>query len=117
MTYLPPTIKDLRELAVALRCEDLELAAFAHGMTPRTYAEARRKALAALSETDAAPRGASNDAPRRPRKPRIAAPGDLLAPAQAADKLGISIKTLNAHVAARELRCVIVGRGKKRLHR
>ena len=53
-------------------------------------------------------------APRRQRKPHIAPPGGLLTSAQAAAKLGCSIKTLNGHVAAGDLRYVIIGKGTKR---
>jgi hypothetical protein len=48
------------------------------------------------------------------RKPREVAPGGLLTAAQAAARLACSIKTLNAHVAAGELRYVIIGKGTKR---
>src|SRR5262249_26729451 len=53
----------------------------------------------------------------RPRKPRQSPPDGLKTAAQAAAKLGCSIKTLNAHVAAGDLRYVIIGKGKKRPHR
>jgi hypothetical protein len=56
--------------------------------------------------------------PARPRKTtRIAPPDGLRTPAEAAAKLGCSIKTLNAHVAAGDLRYVIIGKGKKRVRR
>jgi|SRR6516225_4299799 len=110
MTRVLPTINDLREFGVALRRENLDLAAFAHGMTPREYAEARRKAYVEL----AALATAANPASCRQRKPRIAPPGGLLTSAQAAAKLGCSIKTLNGHVAAGDLRYVIIGKGTKR---
>jgi hypothetical protein len=56
---------------------------------------------------------------KRPAKPRkrtvLARPPDgLRTKAEAAAKLGCSIKTLNAHVDARELRSVTIGHGKKR---
>ena len=44
-------------------------------------------------------------------------PGGLLTQAEAAAKLGISIKTLNAHVVAGDLRYVIIGHGRKRMRR
>src|SRR5215471_15461255 len=50
----------------------------------------------------------------RPRKPRQSPPDGLKNAAQAAAKLNCSIKTLRAHVAAGELRYVIIGKGTKR---
>jgi Helix-turn-helix domain len=55
-----------------------------------------------------------NTKPRRQRKPRPAVPGGLLTAAQAAARLGCSIKTLKGHVATNGLKYVIVGHGKKR---
>jgi hypothetical protein len=54
---------------------------------------------------------------RRQRKPRQSSPDGLKTAAQAATKLNCSIKTLNAHVAAGDLRYVIIGKGTKRPHR
>jgi hypothetical protein len=50
------------------------------------------------------------------RKPRQFSPDGLKTAAQAAAKLNCSIKTLNGHVAAGDLRCVDIGRGRKRRH-
>ena len=52
--------------------------------------------------------------PHHQRKPRIRPPDGPRTPREAATKLGCSIKTLNAHVAAGELRYMIKGHGKKR---
>jgi hypothetical protein len=52
--------------------------------------------------------------PRRHHKPRPAAPGGLLTAAQAAAKLGCSIKTLNGHVATGAIGYVVIGHGTKR---
>jgi hypothetical protein len=49
--------------------------------------------------------------------PDFPPPGGLLTAAQAAARLNCSIKTLNAHVAAREVRYVIIGKGTKRPRR
>src|SRR5262245_10387422 len=54
---------------------------------------------------------------RRQRKPRQSPPGGLLTTAQAAAKLGCSVKTLNAHVANGDLKYVVIGRGSKRPRR
>jgi hypothetical protein len=50
----------------------------------------------------------------RRRQPRVRPPDGLRTKAEAAAKLGCSIKTLNAHVDAGELRYVVIGHGKKR---
>src|SRR5262245_38926120 len=50
----------------------------------------------------------------RPRKPRQSPPDGLKTAAQAAAKLGISIKTLNGHVASGALKYVAIGHGKRR---
>ena len=57
--------------------------------------------------------------PAKPaRKPRQSSPdGGLQTAAQAAAKLNCSTKTLNAHVAAGDLRYVIIGKGTKRPRR
>src|SRR5262249_277092 len=52
--------------------------------------------------------------PRKLRQPRQSPPGGLLTAAQAAAKLGISVKTLNGHVASGALRYVAIGHGTKR---
>jgi hypothetical protein len=52
---------------------------------------------------------------KRERKPRP--PDGLRTMAEAAAKLGCSIRTLKAHVAAGELRYVTIGHGKKRPRR
>jgi hypothetical protein len=52
--------------------------------------------------------------PRRQRKPRHPTPDGLKTAAQAAAKLGCSIKTLNGHIASGALRYVIIGHGTKR---
>ncbi len=49
---------------------------------------------------------------RRQRKPRP--PDGLRTPAEAAAKLGCSIKTLNSHIKAGGLKYVIIGHGTKR---
>jgi hypothetical protein len=51
---------------------------------------------------------------QRRRKPRPATPGGLLTAAQAAAKLGCSIKTLNGHVVAGAVGYVVIGHGRKR---
>jgi len=51
------------------------------------------------------------------RKPRQSPPDGLKTAAQAAAKFGCSIKTLNGHVAAGDLRYVIIGKGTKRPHK
>jgi hypothetical protein len=59
-------------------------------------------------------------APVKPsRKPTVRArlPDGLRTKAEAAAKLGCSIRTLNGHVDAGELRYVVIGRGKKRVRR
>src|SRR4051794_2817674 len=53
----------------------------------------------------------------RQRAVRATVPGGLLTAAQAAAKLNCSIKTLNGHVKACELKYVIIGRGSKRPRR
>jgi hypothetical protein len=55
--------------------------------------------------------------PRKPRKPRQPSPDGLKTAAQAVAKLNCSIKTLNAHVAAGDLRYVSIGKGRKRPRR
>ena len=69
---------------------------------------AYRKGLALLGET------CGKSVPVAPRPPRQSSPDGLKTAAQAAAKLNCSIKTLNGHVASGALRCVDVGRGKKR---
>jgi hypothetical protein len=54
---------------------------------------------------------------RRTRKPRIAPPDGLRTMAEAAARLGCSIKTLNGHVAAGAIGYVIIGHGLKRPRR
>jgi hypothetical protein len=53
----------------------------------------------------------------KPRKPRIAPPDGLRTRAEAAAKLGCSLRTLDGHVASGALRWVNVGRGKQRARR
>jgi len=52
--------------------------------------------------------------PRRQHKPRKPLPDGLKTAAEAAAKLGCSIRTLNAHVAVGDLRYVSIYKGKKR---
>src|SRR5262245_39717705 len=52
--------------------------------------------------------------PPRQRKPRQPTPDGLRTPAEAAAKLGCSIKTLNGHIVSGALGYVIIGHGKKR---
>jgi hypothetical protein len=52
--------------------------------------------------------------PRRQHKPRIRPPDGLRTPAEAAAKLGCSIKTLDGYVSNGTLRYVALGHGKKR---
>jgi hypothetical protein len=60
----------------------------------------------------------SSTKPAKPaRKPRHPPPDGLKTAAQAAAKLGCSIKTLNGHVASGALRYVSLGHGKKRRRR
>jgi hypothetical protein len=83
--------------------------------TPRaTVARARTvtDARAAL-RLDAAPVKPT----RKPRTVRARPPDGLRTKAEAAAKLGCSIKTLNGHVARGDLRYVDVGLGKKRVRR
>src|SRR5262249_7097178 len=54
---------------------------------------------------------------RAARKLRFSPRGGLKSAAQAAAKLSCSIKTLNAHVAAGDLRYVSIGKGRKRVRR
>jgi excisionase family DNA binding protein len=61
---------------------------------------------------------------RKPRSPgghgqlsTTPPPGGLLTTRQAAARLNVSIKTLNAHVAAGELKYVTIGKGEKRPRR
>jgi hypothetical protein len=51
---------------------------------------------------------------RRVRSPRIVPPHGLRTPAEAAARLGCSVKTLNGHIASGALRYVITGHGEKR---
>jgi len=53
----------------------------------------------------------------RPRKPRHPPADGLKSAAQAAARLGCSIKTLNAHVASGALKYVDIGHGKRRQRR
>jgi hypothetical protein len=57
------------------------------------------------------------NAPRRQRKARSAPPDGLRTSAEAAARLGCSIKTLNGHIASGTLRYVITGHGNKRPRR
>jgi helix-turn-helix protein len=50
----------------------------------------------------------------RQRKSALPVPGGLLTSAEAAAKLGCSIKTLNGHIAAGALKYVAIGHGMKR---
>jgi excisionase family DNA binding protein len=53
--------------------------------------------------------------PKRSRQPVVTDPEPLLlTPAQAARRLGMSVKTLRAHVRTGDIRYVNVGRGKER---
>jgi hypothetical protein len=54
---------------------------------------------------------------RRQHKPRAQIPGGLFTLAQAADKLGCSIKTINGHIASGALGYVRIGHGSKRPRR
>src|SRR5262249_12677092 len=54
---------------------------------------------------------------RAARKPRLPPPDGLKSAAQAAAKLGCSIKTLNGHVASGALKYVALGHGKRRTRR
>jgi hypothetical protein len=55
--------------------------------------------------------------PRKRRKPRVTPADGLRTPAEAAARLGCSIRTLNKHVAAGELAYVTLGQGTKRPRR
>ena len=77
----------------------------------RWLAEWERGCDALILEADALLR------PRRQRKPAANVPGGLKTAAQAAAKLGCSIKTLKGHVAAGALKYVILGHGTKRPRR
>jgi hypothetical protein len=52
--------------------------------------------------------------PRRQHKPRVLVPDGLLTLAQAAGRLGCSIKTLKGHVESGALGYVVIGHGSKR---
>ena len=54
---------------------------------------------------------------REPQTVRARPPDGLRTKAEAAAKLGCSIKTLNGHIASGALRCVVIGHGTKRLRR
>ena len=72
-----------------------------------------RRGFEALLDQQVAPR--FDGLHRELAKPPVASPPDgLRTPAEAARKLHCSIKTLNAHVAAGDLRYVIIGKGAKR---
>jgi hypothetical protein len=64
-----------------------------------------------LKQQEAAVRALLRKTARKPRQPP---PDGLKTAALAAAKLNCSIKTLNAHVAAGDLRYVIIGKGTKR---
>jgi hypothetical protein len=66
---------------------------------------------------DAVAATAANRSPRRQRKPRSAPPDGLRTSAEAAARLGCSIKTLNGHIASGTLGYVITGHGTKRPRR
>jgi len=77
---------------------------------------ARAEANASLPSEKTNPSNAATEAnasPRRQRQPRHPTPDGLKTAAQAAAKLGCSIKTLNGHIASGALRYVIIGHGKK----
>ena len=62
-----------------------------------------------------APNGLRTPAIKRQRRaPRSPPPDGLRTPDEAARKLGCSVKTVNAHVAAGDLRYVSIGKGTKR---
>src|SRR4051794_10569450 len=76
--------------------------------------------LAAVFGTLAATEGADRGGEQFPSHPQpkrrchqrtLRPPGGLRTPAEAAAKLGCSIKTLNGHVAAGALKYVIIGHG------
>jgi hypothetical protein len=80
-------------------------------------AKARAEALEAAGEADQPQIDQLNSATKRPyrqRKPRHPTPDGLKTAAQAAAKLGCSIRTLNGHIASGALRYVIIGHGTKR---
>ena len=54
---------------------------------------------------------------RRHHRPHVAVPDGLRTRAQAAAKLGCSLRTLDGHVASGTLRYVVIGHGKKRARR
>src|SRR5262245_61382569 len=54
---------------------------------------------------------------RRRRQPRTSVPGGLLTAAQAAAKLGISVKTLNGYIELGALKYVAFGHGRRRQRR
>jgi excisionase family DNA binding protein len=60
------------------------------------------------------PNGLRTSAIKRQRRVPPTPPDGLRTPDEAARKLGCSVKTLNAHVAAGALRYVDIGHGKKR---
>jgi hypothetical protein len=79
-----------------------------------------RSALRGLDEADRSQTeqpGGSPKRVRRQRKPRVAPPDGLRTLAEAADRLGCSIKTLKGHVAAGALRYIAMGHGKKHVRR
>jgi hypothetical protein len=140
MTHPPPNTKSVEVQArqpqdddLAQRMSEIELAlellvgdeATHDWLRPPHYhgpqdwsRDARNKEVAANLEhiNDLCRDGEAYRAERQSRVPRTPPPDGLLTPAEAARKLGCSIKTLNAHVASSALRCIDIGRGRKRRH-
>jgi hypothetical protein len=70
--------------------------------------------IADLKAAEQSPAAAPPQRARRTSNRDASAPDGLRTPAEAASKLGCSIKTLNGHIASGALGYVIIGHGKKR---
>jgi hypothetical protein len=138
MTHPPPNTKSVEVQArqpqdddLAQRMSEIELAlellvgdeATHDWLRPPHYhgpqdwsRDARNKEVAANLQhiNDLCRDGEAYRAERQSRAPRTPPPDGLRTKAEAAAKLGCSIKTLNAHVASGALRCVDIGLGRKR---
>jgi hypothetical protein len=126
MTRTPDTTNPAEQLAdlAALHCveldgEDLACLGMRWADRPRDDIfnrgfdyEGYLAALRAAGQSQTAPTPPARA--RRQRTPRQPTPDGLKPPAQAAARLGCSIKTLNGHIATGALGYVIIGHGRKR---
>jgi excisionase family DNA binding protein len=84
-------------------------------MPPDPWPERKRAIVAKyLAQSE---RGAGDARPTVTRPARIRPPDGLRTRAEAAAKLGCSVRTLDEHVASGALRYVAIGHGKKRVRR